>query len=217
MRTIETVVYTYAELSDKAKAKARDWYRDASQGDNAFAEYVIQDAATIAEMLGIQLKQCPVRMVKGKTYTEPCINWSGFWSQGDGACFVGSFDPREAQWEKLVLHAPKDTRLHAIADDLREAAQAIPGDWRASITEHDSRYCHSSNMQIDIEHEIDDNGDAPDFSADAEKALLNALRAFADWIYRQLEAEYEYENSDENIAEIIEANEYEFEGDGTRV
>lgn len=41
-------------------------------------------------------------------------------------------------------------------------------------------------------------------------------RTFADWIYRQLESEYEHVNSDESVAETIRANEYEFTADGKR-
>ena len=46
--------------------------------------------------------------------------------------------------------------------------------------------------------------------------LTKTLRAFADWIYLQLQNEYEYQNSDEQVAETIEANEYEFTVDGKR-
>lgn len=40
------------------------------------------------------------------------------------------------------------------------------------------------------------------------------MRAFADWIYRQLETEYDYQNSDEQVDESIIANEYEFTEEG---
>lgn len=36
------------------------------------------------------------------------------------------------------------------------------------------------------------------------------------WIYRALEAEYEYQDSDGQVDETIKANEYEFEEDGSR-
>jgi hypothetical protein len=36
------------------------------------------------------------------------------------------------------------------------------------------------------------------------------------WMYRQLEAEYEYLTSDEAITETIRSNEYEFTEDGRR-
>ena len=44
--------------------------------------------------------------------------------------------------------------------------------------------------------------------------LEELLRDFMQWIYRQLEAEYEYQTSDEAIAENFTANETEFDADG---
>lgn len=108
MRTIETRVFTYSELSDSAKSNARDWYRDSSAGDNFFAECVYDDAAEI-----------------------------------------GDYVDRET-----------------------------------------------------------DKG---------EDEITQLLRDFADWIYEQLEIAYDWENSDDNVAEIIEANGYEFTEDGAQV
>ena len=42
-------------------------------------------------ILGIRLKTTPVRLMGGGTRQKPCIWFSGFWSQGDGACFEGYF------------------------------------------------------------------------------------------------------------------------------
>jgi hypothetical protein len=203
MRTITTEVFTYSELSDAAKAKARDWYRETSQGDNYFSESVIEDAATIAALLGIELKT---------TRKAPCIHWSGFACQGDGASFEGDFDPKAMKTPDLFAHAPTDEKLHAVAVNILEAAQAIPGEWTANISLSGHRYVHSNMMQIDIEQGEDET----EISPEMEKALLDSLRAFADWIYSQLESEYEYQNSDDAVADIIEANEYEFEANGAR-
>jgi hypothetical protein len=57
MKTIETKVYEYDELSDAAKAHARDWFRDCTAGDIDFAESVADDAETIAEFMGIEFAQ----------------------------------------------------------------------------------------------------------------------------------------------------------------
>lgn len=49
--------------------------------------------------------------------------------------------------------------------------------------------------------------------SDSAKAKL---RDFAAWIYKQLEEAYDYENSDENIADMFEnsASDFEFTEDG---
>lgn len=46
MRTVETKVYTYDELSEKAKERARNWWREGYDGNDAF-EWTVDDAAHI--------------------------------------------------------------------------------------------------------------------------------------------------------------------------
>ena len=47
--------------------------------------------------------------------------------------------------------------------------------------------------------------------------VREALRAFMQWIYTRLEAEYDYLQSDEVIIESIDANGYEFTANGKMV
>ena len=113
MRVIQTTVYQYDELSDKAKAKARDWYRQAGDGDNYFSESVIEDASKIAGLLGIELKQREIRTMGGNTRQEPAISWSGFSQQGDGASFEGKLVSLETgtALQRVTDYAPQDETL----------------------------------------------------------------------------------------------------------
>lgn len=52
---------------------------------------------------------------------------------------------------------------------------------------------------------------------DVEDDLIQLLRDFMDWIYKQLETEYDYKTSREQIIETIKANDYEFDEDGDQV
>ncbi len=56
-----------------------------------------------------------------------------------------------------------------------------------------------------------------DCEREVEDVISQALRDFAHWIYRQLETEYDYQTSDDQISEMIEANEYEFDETGAPV
>lgn len=47
MKTIQTPVYNYDELNDKAKANARQWYLEASSGDSFSWEHIQDDAKNI--------------------------------------------------------------------------------------------------------------------------------------------------------------------------
>lgn len=50
MRTVETKVYTYDELSEKAKEKARNWYREGYEALDAFQQLVDD-----AELIGLRI------------------------------------------------------------------------------------------------------------------------------------------------------------------
>ena len=78
-----TTVYQFPELSEAAKEKARSWYRDLGPHDDWW-DAVYEDFERVCEILGIRLKTRTVRLVGGRTREDPCIWFSGFWSQGDG-------------------------------------------------------------------------------------------------------------------------------------
>ena len=196
MRVIETQVFKYEELSDKAKEKARDWYRSLNT-DNYFAEPVIDDAEQVAEMLGIEF-------ARRNGSKEPAVYWRGFWSQGDGASFEGTYRYAKGAAKKVREYAPRDTELHGIADRLQKLQSRIFYRGRFEIRAR-GYYQHSGTMTTEwYDHCPDDIGDD----------ILQELRNFADWIYSNLERAYEWEDSDEVVAENIIANEYEFTEEG---
>ena len=112
---IETTVYRLDELSDNAKEKARAWYREGGF-DYDWYDAVYEDFQQIAEILGIDFKTRTVRLMGGGSRQEPRIFFSGFWSQGDGASFEGSYSYRKNASAEIRSHAPQDMTLHGIAD-----------------------------------------------------------------------------------------------------
>ena len=201
MRIIQTPVYQYSELSAAAHENARQWWRETSAADTFFAEPVIEDAAECAAILGLEIDTRNGR---------PAVYWSGFSSQGDGASFVGRYRYAKGAARNIRKHAPKDAVLHAIADRLQRLQHKYFFGVTATITAGGSTYCHAYTMQACAEH------DTRAVSAEDEKEFLECFRDFANWIYRGLESENEYVNSDEYVAETIEANEYEFTVSGRR-
>lgn len=226
MRTKETTVYQFDELSDRAKERARDWYRNASANDfsDYQAESVLEDAARMADLLGINLRTRTVQLMGGGTRQEPQIYYSGFWSQGDGACFVGTYAYRKGSVKAIASEAPaewKDQQTGEVKRDesnaklnrIAQELQALQSQYFYRLTAnvaHTGRYSHEHSTTIEVyngENEADEQ---------TSEALADLLRDFMRWIYRALEAEYEYQNSDETIDENIRANEYEFDEDGNR-
>lgn len=209
-RTIEKTIYKFTELEDRAKEKARDWYRNAS-AQGVWWETVFDNANTLAGFLGISIEK-PHGHCSGLA-----IYFSGFISQGDGACFAGSWYANDVKPGKTKEHAPQDERLHSIADTL-EALAAKQPDASAKI-EHRGWYSHEFCTEITVylgDEDSDETTPQAAFS-EFEESITKALRDFMRWIYRQLEAEYNYLNSDEMIDENLADNEYEFNSDGTIV
>jgi hypothetical protein len=201
MKTIEVKVYKYSELNDAAKAKAREWFRGVAQHDDFWSECVIDDAKSIAKIMGIEI--CDVY-------------FSGFSSQGDGACFTGEYRNAENCAEKVKGYAPQDKELYRIAYGLQALQIANSSGLWADI-KHRGRYSHSGCMEIGIEQTaVNASGNYLELSEDVEKDLSKLFRDFADWIYRQLEKEYDYQNSDAELAEGIVSNEYDFLSSGAR-
>jgi hypothetical protein len=220
VKTIET--FKYSELSDAAKAKARDWFREASIGDNYFAGAVIEDAETIGKLMGLTIAERTYKTVGGKTGTEPAVWWS-LHVQGSGASFDGTWRAASVKPGGVKDYAGQDAELHRIAAEFERIAAQYP---EASFTVKTGWDAHSRAAEFDC-----DPGDYEDHceklpdtqgpceaweAAFPEEALTEAARDFMDWIYRQLNKEYDYRQSDEVVAEDIEANEYDFTADGKR-
>lgn len=196
-RTIEKTVYKFDELSDAAKERARDWYRELIFSDSCDWECIYEDAKTIAKLFGLEIEN---------------IYFSGFASQGDGACFEGTYAYKKGAAKAVREYAPQDAELHAIVDGLQDVQRRNFYRLTASCT-HRGRYYHSGYMSVDVEECANRWRDI----GDDEGELRDLLREFADWIYSQLEAEHDYQTSDEAVDESITINEYEFDEDGNRV
>lgn len=211
MRTeiIERTLFKFEELSDEAKEVARDWYREGD--DYSFdQEYVYEDASRMGKLMGIDLDTRPVKLMGGGTRYKPCIWYSGFSSQGDGACFEGSYRYQKGG-VKAIKAECNDPELIRIATQLQEVQRQNFYKIRAK-TSHRGHYYHSGCMPVDVYHSDDDYRDI----GSAEDGITQLLRDFADWIYEQLENAYEYRMSDEAVDESIIANEYEFNEEGER-
>lgn len=214
-----TAVYQFDELSDAAKEKARDWFREGVFTESQDWQFVYEDAVQCAAILGIEIGTKSQNWVnpttrKSGTTHSPAIFFSGFSSQGDGACFEGSYSYAKSAHKKIRSHAPKDEKLHAMADELFSLQKANRYRLTAT-TKHSGHYFHSGCM--DVEVYLGDGCNTGEYpSGEIGKAVVVIMRRFADWIYRQLESENDYRHSAEVVDDNIRANEYEFTEDGSR-
>lgn len=120
---------------------------------------VYDDFKTIAGILGFDVQD---------------MQFSGFWSQGDGASFTGSYAYKKGCITAVVDYAPKDETLHAIARDI--VAMQKPAFYRIEgpIYRQSHHYSHENTIRAD------------------SSELTEIARRLCRWLYDALEKEYEY-------------------------
>jgi hypothetical protein len=189
MRQETITVYSFDELpTDKAKERARDWWKKAAS-DDEFWDFVYEDCAEIFRILGIDSKRHTTGRDGKIRDAGPEIYFRGFWSQGDGACFVGRYS-----YAKGAAKAIRE-RKHFYS-------------LGAEMTHRDSYY-HEYSVHFEV---WDRHGTVTDV---VDKELSEIMRRLMRWIYKALEDAHENYFSDEHVEESIRINEYEFEEDGS--
>lgn len=209
----------FSELDERAQQHALDWYRSGQTDDSSWYQFVYDDAAEVLGFLGFDI-MTPERYhdASGQALTRmvPDINFSGFWSQGDGACFRGYWRAINVDLVELQAHAPEDKTLWDIGARLMAIVLRYPT-MTATIATISSHYSHSNTMSVeevrfsdDDDYEYEGYIDQSDTSSD----LLDLAREAADWIYDRLRDEHDYLTSDETCKEGIESNDYDFDEEG---
>lgn len=188
-------------MTDDKKQELIDRYRDINV-DHDWWDLIYDDFNAICKRMGIDLDK-----------QEP--SFSGFWSQGDGASFTGSFSGSIADTaaEEIRNYAPLDTELHRIADELTLIGRIYYRAYARIGRPYGTHYCHQYTMYVTdfepLESEVDDWAD--DIHEAVEQGLQELFRDLAGWLYRTLEQEYDYFTSDEEVWETIVANELHLE------
>lgn len=205
---------SFGKLSEKAQQRAIDDARY-SEVDSGYDwwDNVFEDAVRMAALLGIEIDQ---RDGEHRSHAGPKIYFSGFCDQGDGACFQGTYRPKsdafaavkaECNDETLIDLAKRLTTLYVESTLHHEVKLCY-----VTVSTY-GRYSHSNTMSATYEYDAD----VVEADSAFEDDLLACLREFADWIYEQLEAEFDYLTSDEVVRERLTANEYVFDEDGAMI
>ena len=215
MQVIEQTVYEYHELSDKAKDEVRcmliqnwetDHIIDQAKAD-APAGFIIDD-----------------------------VRYSVTYSQGDGASWTGAID--------LIKFFEANPDPDYIGEEaiIIELMRNDWIDSKADVNQNSYHYVHSGTMRlgdvVDYAESAEDDSNNPvlafgilenanvkdlftsddwDWARRLDAMLeraLQAVRDYADHIYKQLQEDYEYQVSDENIEELIYINGWRFDING---
>ena len=194
MRIVETKVYTFEELAENSQQIAIDNHRDINTYDGWW-EPIFEGITEEAEQAGFHV---------GNIY------FSGFWSQGDGAMF-----------EYTTLG---DTLLNKFVDQLD--LSPMRKSWLRTQTfaqsegKHSGHYYHENccSHVVDFEPNFSTYGNfwewIGSFADQYEEFVISEYKTLCRELYSRL-SEYNDElTSDEEVAETIIMNEWEFDVDG---
>lgn len=189
----------YSELSDGVKEKARDGMRERLE---FWAEPEIESWTVLLGKLG---------------FTDVGIYWSGFWSQGDGACFTGSWSvdwmkldevsgyTSEARAKEILAYPEKVRGLYKLLElDDEEWDEEIPIATGVEL-DHRGNYSHENSISFEFD---------PYPTDEAQEEFKDWCKDLMRMIYRDLEADYEWQMSDEGVQDVIELNNYDFNDKG---
>lgn len=189
-RIHETTLYSFDELSTESKERAvTSFQEDEDYLAYEWDEDTINDFTTILELIG---------------YYDITCYFSGFWSQGDGACFSAKFSRNKRCLEKVKKYCPKEEK---ILDIVKQIQSEIPPREEYEI-KHSGLYSHEYCTNV---YYLGDNNKAEQL----DERFLELSRHLMRILYKKLNDEYDYLNSSESIVEYIKANDYEFTEDGT--
>ena len=218
----EQTEFKFSELSDKAKQKARDTYRGHGPGYDWW-DVVYEDAVTVGALIGIEINQTIEKNRKDQEYTETSINFSGFWSQGDGCCYSSTLHVEKLKdcVAALSTHVGKDEELFAIArrgEEIYEQITVRLVTARMKGTDTDDEVQLDGRIKIVGEERYFRTSVIPDVCPeDLEADLDSYVSSFADWIYSSLEAEHDHLNSDAVVDEYLDDGDEIYYEDGSAV
>jgi hypothetical protein len=202
MITKEIQLFTYDELNDSAKETAKQWWLECMDLNDL--EFCIDDFVAIVELMGFTVKTHEVRLMNGKSRTEPNVWWSLSYSQSDHAGFDGWYKYKAGFAKAVKAYAPMDKTLHGIADAL-QVLQRSHGYLIAGSIKYDDR----SGVQLELNV-------ADWLTYETEKEFREIVKSLNRWLYDTIQKEHEYQTRDEQIAEAMSANEYTFRANGKR-
>lgn len=146
------------------------------------------------------------------------FNFSGFWSQGDGASFTGDWDSAKMLTVKELKE--KGIELSDWAVELRRILKGNLKDIKAkyatfSIKRISHLYAHENTVDIFYaEYWNSRKQDQCYIPPEQVDNIMKGCRVAMKAMYRILEKEYDELTSDEEVEETLSINEYKFDKDG---
>lgn len=206
---IETPVFLYKDLPESSKQKAREWLTGLYDGFDYLQ--VTDDWKEALESIG---------------FNSVSIEWRGFYSQGDGACFdFKSFDAAKffkavREWEKQEYKPLKELLRVFFQNEkseirkLERFSDLIIA--QSYTTNHHYSHYNCRAVRIELDGGAYNYARIADTANLFELSLTGLVKEIAKAIYKSLDAHNDYLHEESTIAETMEANEYTFTIGGKR-
>ena len=208
----EQTIFKFSELPEGAKRTAREHYTSGDYPGYDWWDYTYEDFQRICAIMGVDIAESVRKTVSGKEVREPKIYFSGFSRQGDGASFEAYYSYRPEAVAELKEYC-NDVELHRINEGLvlLQITRRLKGldHFSASVTTGQG-YRHSGMIDADL-HVNDEDEDYVE-TEQVQKEFTQLMRDLADWLYKTLEAEYDYLCSDEYVDERLEDDTFDENG-----
>lgn len=193
MRTKEIEIGTYEEWKAANETVAQtilEKYSDINVNYEGWYDFTLEDFCDKVEKIGFEV-------------TTDEIQFSGFWSQGDGASFEGYIN---------ILKYLKATKQLTVYRPLVRAINCgYVGDG-VGITRDSHHYSHENTCSLmDIEIYEDLSARAEELLSNLETELEEKRRELSIELYSELAKAHDYLTSEESVSETLIANEYEFD------
>ena len=206
MRAVNINVYKYDELTNEAKEKVLSEQRNVNVRFNDWFELIIDAWKSSLEEFA---------------FFAPRIYFSGFYSQGDGACFECDSIYSDRLFEAVRAEINTFSKEFQEVFKTQEVALFNFMENYVSFTIETSihRYCHENTRYIDWDIHSDDEKAKyfEKFIDEIGEWLEEKRKTFSKEIYQQLEEEYEEQTSNDSVIYAVSSNEYEFLEDGRLV
>ena len=196
MKTIEITTRTIGEwlefdkkIAEKIIEKNRDINTDFNWYEGTIAEFVKDMEA------------------KGLEIDAKNVNFSGFWSQGDGASFMCNLSEKYIDsW--ITANKAEFPSLY----EKYTSWNGIEG--KIVKNSFGNHYSHAKTVNVELTCYDDIGEEGGKEIENLQNMIESALRGYMVLLYNTLEKEYYSLISDESIIDTLKANEYEFDIDG---
>jgi hypothetical protein len=195
-------------LDDKAKANALQEFEDLNVMFD-WLEFSYNDFETVCARLGISVD-------------KKSIHFQGFYSQGDGSCFDAEVNLPKLfnainmiAWKGYAPNLDFEFSLPSIDNRVFRLVENGKVNINARVFSRQRGYGVVVDLGVYPVSEPTKNHDLIYGELDElEKWLEGIAQILNRHLYNSLQQQYEYQTSDEAIAETIEANDYFFTADG---